>query len=100
MSAIEASTSAVGGVASRSAKVVVASPGAGVAVTTSTKYRFRVVLDDVGATAKFYINNVLVATHTTNLPASATNMGHQAQFTNLTAGARGFHFSRIAARMD
>ncbi len=43
---------------------------AGITFTNENDYR---IVFTSGVSAKFYVNNVLVATHTTNLPSGATN---------------------------
>lgn len=46
--------------------------------------------------ALYYINNVLVATHTTNLPGASTGLGYAIRVTTLTASARLIRWGRIA----
>ena len=36
----------------------------------------RIEVDDLKSKVLFFIDGTLVATHTTNLPASATRLGH------------------------
>ena len=66
-----------------------------VAITADTRYLMRI---DASATdnVRFYINDVLVATHTTNLPTSSTNQRPAFSITNLSAGTtRAIKFSRF-----
>lgn len=66
-----------------------------VAVAINTAYKLRIV---VVSTSKvmFYINNVLVAVHTTTLPTSSTLLGYGCQVTTLTAGPHNIRVSRIS----
>jgi hypothetical protein len=44
---------------------------------------------------KFYIDGVLVATHTTDLPAAAQNLGHVEQVRTLDASAKIISISKV-----
>lgn len=65
----------------------------GVPVTADTTYRLRVHFGTVKA--KFYINEVLVATHTTNMPTSGTGLGWWAVLVNLAGAARVIKLGRV-----
>jgi hypothetical protein len=68
-----------------------------VAVTSNTRYRFRIVCTTT--TIKFYINDALVATHSTSVPSGSTGMAWFCSVTNLLAGtARKIRFGRAACR--
>lgn len=56
----------------------------GVAHTANTEYAFKIDCSDP-ASIKFYINGVLVATHTTNLPTTSQDLGWHAQVRNTGA---------------
>ena len=56
-----------------------------VAITTDTRYELRIDCSD-SSSVKFYIDNVLVATHTTTLPGTTTALRAVAEIRNLTAG--------------
>jgi len=56
-----------------------------VAMAINTIYELAMEVDPAGANVKFYINGVLVATHTTNLPVGATNLGHVEEVRTLDA---------------
>lgn len=63
-----------------------------VAVTVDTYYKFQIVFES--AAVKFYINNTLVNTHTTNLPTATTGMGTFVALTNITGVARTMRLGR------
>lgn len=70
-------------------------------VTANTAYTLGIEFEGVpGAAPKrihFYVNRVLVATHTTNLPVSATtNLGITVGVTNLAASLRSVRLSRLS----
>jgi hypothetical protein len=46
----------------------------GVAVAATTRYRLKIVVNSALSQVQFYINDVLKATHTTNIPADAIAM--------------------------
>lgn len=64
-----------------------------VAVTAGAVYMFRIVFGPT--TVWFYINNVLVAAHTTDLPSMTTMLSWYATVTTLSAAARSMAVSRI-----
>lgn len=66
-----------------------------VAITTTTSYRLRIVCDAGGAAVRFYINGILVATHTTTLPTSTQNLGHICKVRTLEAVAKSIRFGRM-----
>ena len=58
----------------------------GVAVTVDTRYVFRIKVVSLSS-VELYVNGTLVATHTTNLPASLTLLGLNTYIINRTAGS-------------
>ena len=67
-----------------------------VAIAANTKYRLRIEfgVSDV----KFYVDDVLVATHSTNIPGSTTALGEAWTFVNLSAASRSAKLSRLWMR--
>jgi hypothetical protein len=65
-----------------------------VAVAQDTKYELLIDMSDQ-SNVRFYINGVLVATHTTTLPGSTQNIGHHEQIRTLVASAKNVKLSRI-----
>lgn len=71
------------------------------AIAANTAYELRIEVDSANATVRFYINvagsaQVLVATHTTNLPSSAAALGTIARLRTLTTSARALRLIRQA----
>lgn len=66
----------------------------------ATKYRLRIIMSALNGNVLFFINDVLVATHTATLPAIATNMGWGLRMTTTSAAARNIKWSRFAFRMN
>jgi hypothetical protein len=64
-----------------------------VAVAASTAYTMRIRLS--ATDVKFYINDVLVATHTSTLPTTTTGLGYYVGVTTLAASARTIKVGRI-----
>jgi len=65
-----------------------------VAITSSTRYLLRI---EAGASnVNFYIDGVLVATHTTTLPTATQLMGYAARCTTLTGASRRILWSRMS----
>lgn len=67
----------------------------GVPIAVTTNYRGRVVRLASG-NVDFYLNDVLVATHTTRLPAGASISNWVTSVTTLAAAAKAIGFSRAA----
>lgn len=65
-----------------------------VAMTANTAYRLKLIL--TSANVRFYINDVLVATHTTTLPANGVALGHVEQCRVLVAATQVIRLSRIS----
>ena len=65
-----------------------------VAVVQNTSYKFRIDMSSSG-NVKFYINDTLVATHTTTLPGSTQNLGHVENLRTLAAATKNYKISRI-----
>lgn len=64
-----------------------------VAIAGSTAYNLRIEFDEANANIKFYIDEVLASTHTTNRPASATGLKAQWCATTLTSAAKRISWS-------
>jgi hypothetical protein len=58
------------------------------AIAASTIYNLRIEISAAGTTIRFFVNSVLVATHTTNLPSTSQTMGYQVSVTTLTTAAK------------
>lgn len=67
-----------------------------VAMTVDTNYRLLIAVDTAGANVRFYINDVLVATHVANLPTAAVNLGHVEQVRTLENVAKSIRISKVA----
>lgn len=65
-----------------------------VAIAINTPYRLRVKC--LASSIEFYINGVLVATHSTNLPVSTAMMGYNVSCATLTSSSRSLKWGRIA----
>lgn len=66
----------------------------GVAIAINTSYRFKIVV--VSATlVQFYINDVLVATHVSRIPASTTNLGVFAAVRSIGSSGRAIAVGRM-----
>ena len=65
-----------------------------VAVVANTVYLMRIVCSNVTNDIRYYINGVLVATISTNLPTSSQLMGYGMRVTTLSAAARNLKWSR------
>lgn len=64
-----------------------------VAVAADTAYELMIDMSDA-ANVKFFINGVLVATHTATLPSSTQDLGHNEQLRTLNAVAHNLRLSR------
>jgi hypothetical protein len=67
-----------------------------VAVTAGTAYRLRIEVNAIATSIKFYINDILVGTHTTNLPTTTTSLAARESITTLSAASRTMDISRLA----
>jgi hypothetical protein len=67
-----------------------------VTVAIDQSERFMIVVDSAGANVRFYIDEVLVATHTTTLPGATTALGYVSKVRTLEAVAKSFRFSRMS----
>lgn len=65
-------------------------------IAADTRYKLRIKLTSTNVL--FYINDVLVATHTTNLPGATQNLTWRTSVTNLNAAAQDIRISRFAGR--
>lgn len=54
--------------------------------STANWHRFTIIVNAAGTSAEFYIDGVLEATHTTNLPSSATDLRAYHMGTSIAAG--------------
>lgn len=61
----------------------------------TTSYRLRIVCDADGSTVRFYINGILVATHTTTLPTNTQNLGFVHKVRTLETVAKAIRFGRL-----
>lgn len=66
-----------------------------ITVSASTVYRFRIVYDAANAAVRFFINDQLVATHSTNLPGATTGLFDEVNVNNLAAATRAMGFSEM-----
>jgi hypothetical protein len=64
------------------------------AIAANTMYTLRIQMQ--AAAVRFYINDILVNTHTTNLPTATQLMGWQVKATTLTTAARVILWGRTA----
>lgn len=64
------------------------------AIAVSTRYKLRIDATDP-ASIKFYINDALVATHTTTLPTSSTKLGIEGRLRTLENVAKALALSRV-----
>jgi hypothetical protein len=67
----------------------------GITVAIDQSNRFSIVVDSAGANVRFYIDEVLVATHTTTLPGATTNLGYVHKIRTLEAVAKSIRFSKL-----
>jgi hypothetical protein len=58
------------------------------AIAADTTYRLGMVIDAATTTLRFYINGILVATHTTELPGSGNSVSHVEQVRALAAASK------------
>jgi len=65
-----------------------------VAIATDTRYVLQVDATDP-ASIKFYINGVLVATHTTELPTTTQSLGYCVELRTLSATARNLRIAKL-----
>lgn len=65
-------------------------------IVANTKYTMRIVTNTTGTSIAFYINDVLVNTHTTTLPTSTQLLGYGNRITTLTTAIRNLKWGRIA----
>lgn len=64
-----------------------------IAVATGTEYDLRI---ELGSSVKFYIDNVLVATHASNLPGNTTGLLIQQAKTTLDASSKNLRMASMA----
>ncbi|MDQ3076934.1 MAG: hypothetical protein M3Q63_02700 [bacterium] len=87
--------------------VSIAGTGASATVTATTQsiaanttYIMRIVCANSLTDCKYYINNTLVATHTTTLPTATQLMGYGNRVTTLSAAIRNLKWGRISIIHD
>lgn len=64
------------------------------AIAAATEYELKIEVNSAGTSVRFFINNALVATHTTNLPTTSTGLGYLCRLRTLTTSARALRFGR------
>lgn len=64
-------------------------------IAVDTAYDLRIVCRNASNDAKFYINDVLVATHTATLPTATTAIGYAIRVTTLAAAVRNLKWGGI-----
>lgn len=67
----------------------------GVLQNTAFPKRLELEVDTVAGTIQFWIDGVLVATKTTNLPRTTVDLGYAIQLTTTSAEARQFYWGRM-----
>ena len=65
-----------------------------IAIAADAVYNLRIDARN-SASIKFYINGVLAATHTTNVPTSSTDLQAHAELRNLTGASRFFNLNKV-----
>lgn len=70
------------------------------AIAANTEYKLYINCSTASTDCKFYINDVLVATHTTNLPTITQTLGYGNRVITLTTAARNLKTSSIYLRHD
>lgn len=65
-----------------------------IAITTSTKYNLRIDCSTTGE-VRFYINGVLAATHTANLPTATTSLGTHLELRTLEGVAKSIEVGKF-----
>jgi hypothetical protein len=66
------------------------------AIAADTGYELKIEVDPSGSPIRFWINGVLVATHTANLPGGAVDLAYTARLRTLAASARALRLGRIS----
>lgn len=67
-----------------------------VAIAAATSYELLVEGNSAGTAYRFFVNGVLAATHTTNLPTTTTALGYLVRLRTLAASARALRLGRLA----
>ena len=70
------------------------------AIAANTEYKLYINCATATNDCKFYINDVLVATHTTNLPTATQGLGYGNRVTTLTTVAKNLKTEAIYIRHD
>lgn len=68
----------------------------GIPVVADTSYLLVAIVNAGGGSIRYYINDVLVATISTNLPGAANNLGHVERLRTLEAVAKSIRLSKVA----
>jgi hypothetical protein len=66
-----------------------------VAIAANTSYELLVEGNSAGTAFRFFVNGVLAATHTTNLPTTTTGLGYLVRLRTLAASARALRLGRV-----
>jgi len=64
--------------------------------TADTTYVLSIMVSEDGTKVLFFINDVLVATHTVDLPGAAIGLGHVERLTTLVVGTKSVRVSKVA----
>jgi hypothetical protein len=68
-------------------------------IAANTRYRMRIDMTDA-SNVLFFIDDVLVATHSTNLPGTTTNLGACAEIRTLENVAKNMRISRVSGESN
>lgn len=66
-----------------------------VAVTADTTYVFTIEISHDGSEIFFFINDLLVASHSSSIPGGAVDLGHVESLITLSSGARSLSFGKL-----
>jgi hypothetical protein len=66
-----------------------------VAIAAATSYELKIEVNSAGTSVRFFVNGVLAATHTTNLPTTSTALGYIVRLRTLAASARALRLGRV-----
>jgi hypothetical protein len=70
------------------------------AIAASAGYELRIEVNTAITSVRFWVGDVLVATHTTNIPAGSTQLGYQVTVTTLTTAAKQLRVSRVLVNQE
>jgi hypothetical protein len=66
------------------------------AIAVDTVYELIIEANSAGTAIRYWVNGVLVSTHTTTLPGAGATLGYTARLRTLAAASRSLRFGRIA----